>query len=151
MRTVRVSLLLALALLFSGCASLTGDYDPPVVTLEHFRALPAEGGAPRFEMVLRIANPNKEPLDIAGIAYTVSVRDRKLLSGVTDEVPHIDPYSEGTVTMQAGLQLIQMLRLFADLGLEPSDALHYKFSAKIDFRGFMPTQRVEETGTINLR
>ncbi len=151
MRFTCLSILLSLALLLGGCASLTADYDPPVVTLENFRALPAEGGAPRFEIVLRIANPNKEALDIAGIAYSVSVHDRKLVSGVTNEVPHIAAYAEETVTLEAGLQLLEMLRLFAELGLEPTDELNYSFSAKIDFEGWLPTQRVEESGLIRLR
>ena len=151
MTRVRLSLLLLMALFLAGCASLTAEYDPPTVTLESFKALPAEAGAPRFEILLRVANPNKEALDIAGIAYTVSVHERKLISGVTNDVPRIEGYSEQTVTMQAGLQLFQLLRLIADLGLEPSDELAYSFTAKIDFRGFIPTQRVAESGTFKLR
>ncbi|MFV8817338.1 LEA type 2 family protein [Haliea sp. E17] len=142
---------LLLIVLLAGCTSLTAERDPPIVSLENFRALPSEGGAPRFEIVLRIANPNKEALDIAGIAYTVSVRERKLISGVSNEVPRIEGYSEETVTMQAGLELFQLLRLLADLGMEATDSLDYSFSAKIDFRGFIPTQRVAESGTLKLR
>ncbi len=142
--------LLLLAFL-SGCTSLTGEYDPPTVSLESFQPLPSETGAPRFEIVLRVANPNKEALDIAGIAYTASVRGRDLVSGVSNQVPRIEGYSEERVTLEAGLQLFELLRLLADLGLEATDTLDYKFSAKIDFRGFIPTQRVEESGTLRLR
>ena len=81
--------LLGLAFLLTACASITPEFDPPKVNLESFRALPSEGGAPRFELKLRIANPNTQSLDIAGISYSVDVLDRELISGVTNEVPLI--------------------------------------------------------------
>ena len=34
---------------------------------------------------------------------------------------------------------------------QPSDTFEYRFLAKIDFNGFVPTQRVEETGEIKLQ
>lgn len=136
--------------LLSGCSTLIPSLDPPKVTVESFRALPSEGnGAPRFEIKLRIANPNEMSFDIAGISYSVDVLGRELLSGVTNDIPVIEGYSEGVVTLEAGLQLLEILRLVAGLGREMTDTLEYRFAAKVDFRGLMPTQRVEETGTFS--
>ena len=146
----RILYLIVLAQLLSACASLTPEFDPPKVALESFRALPSEGGAPRFEMKLRIANPNKQSLDIAGISYSVEILDRELLSGVTNEVPLIEGYAEEVVTLEAGLQLFEMIRLIAGLAGEEVSNLNYSFRAKIDFNGFTPTQRIEESGTIDL-
>lgn len=144
-----VSLLMALFLL-SSCASVTPELDPPKVTLESFGSLPAEGNTPRFEIKLRIANPNKQTLDIAGISYSVSILDKELISGVSNDVPVIEGYSEGIVTLEAGLQLFQLVRLLTSLGSTTSDTLQYTLSAKIDFNGFVPTQRIKETGEITL-
>ena len=52
--------------------------------------------------------------------------------------------------IHASLQWVEVVRLLTSLGSAPTDELQYRFSAKIDFEGFVPTQRVEETGTINL-
>ena len=139
------------ALLITGCATLTTEMDPPVISLESFRTLPAQELGPRFEIVLRVQNPNKQELDIAGIAYTIELLDRELISGVTNDVPLIAGYSEETVTLEVGINLIEMLRLLGSLGRTGSDALDYRFAAKIDFNGFLPTQRVEETGKITLQ
>lgn len=147
---VRLGVLLCALSMLSACASLMGDRDPPTVSVENVRSLPGEGSAPRFEITLRIANPNKEALDIAGISYSIDILDHSLVTGVTNQVPHIDAYSEQTVTLEAGVNLFQLLRLLADLGRQRSEALDYRFAAKIDFRGFVPTQRVEETGRITL-
>jgi LEA14-like dessication related protein len=144
-------LLLTWFLMLSGCASITPDLDPPKVTLESFRALPIQGSAPRFEIKLRVVNPNKQTLDIAGISYSVELLDKELISGVTNDIPIIEGYSEEVVTLEAGLQLFQLMRLLTSLGSSASDSLEYRFSAKIDFNGFVPTQRIEETGEITLK
>ena len=62
----------------------------------------------------------------------------------------IDGYSEGVVTLDSSLQLFQLLKLLASLGQNLGEDLEYRLSAKIDFRGLVPTQWVEETGTIDL-
>jgi LEA14-like dessication related protein len=143
-------IIFAWLLMLSSCASITPDLDPPKVTLESFRALPSQGNAPRFEITLRVVNPNKKTLDIAGISYSIELLDKELISGVTNDIPVIEGYSEEVVTLEAGLQLFQLMRLLTSLGSSASDSLEYRFSAKIDFNGFVPTQRIEETGEITL-
>lgn len=137
-------------LMLSACATLTSDVDPPKVTMESFRSIASESGTPRFEIKLRVTNPNKQPLDVAGIGYSVEIQGKELVSGVTNDVPLVEAYSEEMVTLEASLQLFQLLRLVTSLATVESDALAYRFSAKIDFKGFTPTQRIEETGTISL-
>lgn len=144
-----LALLLA-ALTLAGCASLMAERDPPVVSVENIRSLPSQGEGPRFEIVLRVANPNKEALDIAGISYSIDIQGHSLVSGVTNQVPRIAGYTEETVTLNAGVNLIEVLRLLGNLGQARGDALEYTFAAKIDFEGFLPTQRVTETGTLAL-
>ena len=150
MRSMKLSLVALILLALSGCSTLVSDVDPPKVTMESFRFLPATGGAPRFEIKLRVLNPNKEPLNIVGISYGIELLDRELISGVSNDVPNIAAYGEGVVTLNASLQWFEVMRLLTSLGSAPTDELEYRFSAKIDFEGFVPTQRVEDTGTIKL-
>ena len=152
---MKKSLLQTVAIMFwllmlSACATLTSEVDPPKVTMESFRSIASESGTPRFEIKLRVTNPNKQPLDVAGIGYSVEIQGKELVSGVTNDVPLVEAYSEEVVTLEASLQLFQLLRLVTSLATVESAALAYRFSAKIDFRGFTPTQRIEETGTISL-
>ena len=62
----------------------------------------------------------------------------------------IKGYTEEVVTLEAGLQLLELLRLLTSLGSHRGDTLPYSFNAKIDFHGFVPTQRVKESGEIQL-
>jgi hypothetical protein len=75
---------------------------------------------------------------------------KELMSGVTNEVPRIEPYGDAVVTVESSLKLFQLLRLLADLGTHPTDRIDYRVAAKIDFAGLIPTQRVEQTGEIDL-
>lgn len=152
MKSSRLAVIFGLVVFFmAGCASITPDIDPPKITLESLSPLPSEGGAPRFEIKLRIANPNKQSFDIAGISYGVEIQGKELISGVSNDVPELGPYSEEVVTLEAGLQLFQLLRLLTSLGKDTGDSLDYRFTAKIDFNGFVPTQRIEETGSFTLK
>ncbi len=143
-------LLLLVLLALGGCAGLQKEFDPPGVTVESFRSLPGSEGAPRFEIGLRVTNPNAQALEIVGIAYSIELLGKQVMEGVSNEIPTIEPYGEAQVTVTASLKLFQLLRLFASLGQEPTDAIDYKVSAKIDFAGLIPTQRVEQTGEIDL-
>ncbi len=142
---------LAWFLLVTGCASLTTPMDPPNVSLESFDSLPStEGGAPRFLIKLRVQNPNEQALDIAGISYAIELVGTEVVTGVSKDIPVIDGYSEGVVSIEASLKLFQVLKLLASLGQTQEDDLTYRFTAKIDFKGLVPTQRVEEEGQISL-
>jgi LEA14-like dessication related protein len=139
-----------LSLTLVACASLTGDLDPPTVTVENVESLSNSGSTPRFLITLRIANPNKQALDIVGVSYSMELLGKELINGVTNDVPRIEPYGEEVVKLEAGIRLFELLRLLASLGREQADELDYRFEAKIDFEGFLPTQRVEEAGVISL-
>lgn len=137
--------------LLTACASLTTPMDPPNVSLESFSNEPSEGGGPRFLIKLRVQNPNEQSLDISGISYSIALAGREVLTGVSKDIPVIEGYSEGIVTLDASLKLFQMLRLLASLGQSEADKLTYRFAAKIDFKGLVPTQRLEEEGELSLK
>jgi LEA14-like dessication related protein len=145
------TLVLPVLLLLVSCASIIPDIDPPRVTVESFKALPGSDTTPRFEIKLRIANPNTQALDIAGISYGIELMGNEVVSGVTNEVPRIEGYTEEVVTIESGLKLFQLLKLLAGMGHNPTDTLDYRLTAKIDFSGLVPTQRIEESGSITLR
>lgn len=153
MNTIYIRLLpllfFGLALL-AGCAGITSNLDPPKVSLVSIRNLPVQGEAPKFEIKLRVMNPNNQRLDIAGVSYSVAFMGKELVTGVANDIAPIEGYGEGIVTLDAGLQLLELLRLMASLGTSGSEPLEYRFTAKIDFNGFTPTQRIEETGEITL-
>ena len=149
-RSPVVCFALGLILCVAGCASVVPATDPPKVSVESVESIPVEGSAPRFRITLRVINPNTQALDIVGISYGIEIMDHEVVTGVTNDVPVIDGYSEGIVTLDAGLQLFELMKLLATLGRSQGEPLEYRFVAKIDFKGLVPTQYVEEKGELAL-
>ena len=71
-----------------GCASLQSGYETPVVTITSFDAIPTNG-IPQFKIGLHIVNPNRTPLDLKGVSYTIALEGHKIMTGVSNKLPHI--------------------------------------------------------------
>jgi len=106
--------------------------------------------APRFEIGLHVINPNRMALDLAGLSYTVSLEGHQILSGVANDLPAIDAYGEGDVTLLATADLFNSISLFADLVRQPRDNFSYELEAILDLGGIYPNVNVDKKGQISL-
>lgn len=136
--------------LLPACATLDPDYEEPTVTLSSFRALPSEGMVPAFEIGLRIINPNRQPLRLEGVVYTIAIEGHELVKGVGKDYPLIEGYSEGTITLTASANLLAGIRFVGDMMQSSGRPLEYEFKAKLDTGGVFPSIRVTERGTFDL-
>lgn len=133
------------------CAGLRPGYETPTVTVNAFRVLPSQAAVPKFEIGLHVINPNRESLELRGIAYTVSLDDHELLKGVGNDLPIIDGYGEGDFTVTASANLIAGIRFIGDMMTGSKDKLRYDLEAKLDVGGFRPAIRVRDSGQISLQ
>jgi len=134
--------------LLVGCASLSSDFEKPQVQLVSFKPLAAEGFEQRFEIRLRILNPNNSDLNIQGMSYHFSLNDHKLVSGVSNEIPNIPAYGEGVVLLNGSTNLISGGRFIFDLLQGNKDTLTYDLEAKIDVGAFIPSIKIVENGVL---
>ncbi|GAB6081894.1 hypothetical protein JCM30471_08080 [Desulfuromonas carbonis] len=141
---------LAACLLVFGCAGLGPGFEEPTVGLSSFRFLPSEGMAPRFEIGLHIVNPNRTPLKLDGIVYSVTLGGQKVLTGATSDLPEIAVYGEGEVTLTATTDLLRSIRLLASLVNQPQGIVPYELDAKLDIGALRPRIHLQEKGEINL-
>lgn len=146
-----VAAVLAMALMLQACTGLRPDYDPPTVNVKSFRALPSNGAMPEFEIVLNVSNPNRDPLQLLGVAYTVRLNGRDLIKGVGNDLPVIDGYGNGDFTLTATASMVSGIRFINDLLNSGSDSIRYELEAKLDVGGFRPAIRVKDTGEISLQ
>lgn len=142
--------LLAMASL-PGCASLQPNFETPGVTVTSFRILPSSGLAPEFEIGLRVSNPNPQALNLRGVAYTASLDGRELIKGVANDLPTIEAYGTGDVTLTATPDVMGGIQFFTELMRDPRDAVKYELEAKLDVGSFVPAIRVRDRGEIALR
>ncbi|NNF67555.1 MAG: LEA type 2 family protein [Gammaproteobacteria bacterium] len=148
----KVKLLLLTAALLSGCAGMGAGYDTPTVSVQSFRPVPSDAGSglPSFEIRLHVINPNLEPLELAGVAYTISLDGQDIIKGVGNELPVIEGYGEGTFTLTAGFNVLAGIRLFRSLMAKQGDSFEYSFKAKLDPGAFKRKIRITDSGSITL-
>ncbi len=145
------ALVMAAALL-TGCAGMGSGYEIPSVSVQSFRPIASDtgGGLPAFEIRLHVINPNLEPLELAGISYTISLDGQDIIKGVGNELPVIQGYGEGTFTVTAGISLIAGIQLFRSLIDKDSDSFDYSFKAKLDPGAYKRKIRIADSGSISL-
>jgi LEA14-like dessication related protein len=150
-RCRNISLLVVAVASLAGCAAMRSDYEAPSVSVQSFRPAAADGGGlPTFEIVLHVINPNLEPLELAGISYSISLDDHKLIKGVGNDLPVIEGYGEGSFTVTAAFNVIAGIQLFRSLMKKDSDSFDYAFEAKLDPGAYKRKIRISDSGSISL-
>ena len=139
-----------LAVLLAGCAGLRPGWETPTVTVKSVRAIPSQGMLPDFEIDLHVVNPNREALKLAGVSYTVSLEGYELIKGVGNDLPVIEGYGEGDITLNASADLFAGVGLIRELMSTGKDTLSYRFEAKLDPGALRPSIRIKDTGEVSL-
>jgi LEA14-like dessication related protein len=126
-------------------------YEAPTVSVQSFRPISSNDGSglPKFEIVLHVINPNLEPLELAGVSYTISLDGQALIKGVGNELPVIDGYGEGQFTLTAGFNLMAGIRLFRSLMEKKNEGFDYRFEAKLDPGAFRRNILISDSGTVS--
>ena len=106
---------------------------------------------PEFEIGLRVVNPNREALRLAGLSYTIDLDGREIIKGVSNELPVIEGYGSGDIMVTAAPDVLGSVGFIMDLMQQPRDAIRYSIEAKLDIGTFMPAIRVRDEGEISLR
>ena len=147
-----LAVLVAAVASLAGCAGMASDYEAPSVSVQSFRPIATDdgGGLPTFEIVLHVINPNLEPLELAGISYSISLDDHKLIKGVGNNLPVIEGYGEGSFTVTAGFSVLAGIRLFRSLMEKEGDSFDYSFEAKLDPGPYKRKIYIADSGSLSL-
>lgn len=144
----QLAFMLVAATIFPGCVTIPADFVQPGVTVVSVAPRDWNSLTPEFEIVLRVTNPNRTPLKIAGLSYTVHLEGNKVIEGVASKLPKIAAYGEEDVTLQAAADLFGGLNLLAGLLAAPSNQIGFEFNAQIDLGTFHPMININKTGAI---
>jgi len=149
-RARRRACIVLLALGVAGCASLAPGFEPPKLRVVSLRPVDGDDMAPRFEIGLRVINPNAESIAMRGLSYTVALEGQDIIEGVARDLPTVPGYGEADVSLLATVSLLAGIRLVGDLMQRPRDAVAYELRAKLDLGAMRPAVRIEDAGTIRL-
>ncbi len=122
---------LLLAALLSGCASMSGGLEPPIVIVANLQPLPSEGFAPRFRVTLDLQNRNNEPLAIAGVDFDLDVDGRRFASGVSAMNITLPPLGQTTAEVDITVSGLSVARQLFDWLQTPPEVLKYEISGHL--------------------
>jgi LEA14-like dessication related protein len=145
-RTLSVLCLLTLA---ASCATLSPDFDKPVVEVVGLQPIKGSGLEARFRISLRIVNPNEADLQVKGIYYELDIQGSRLMSGASSEAATVPGYGEAVVELEGSASVLGSLGLIRKLMTEPpKDGIDYELSAKISLGNMPRAVRVKQAGRI---
>ena len=152
MTKISCYVLFSLSLLFTlSCATLQPGYETPTVSITSFEAIPSQGMIPQFQIGLHIVNPNRSPLNLKGISYTITLEGHKIMTGVSNQLPRIEAYGEGDLVLNASVDLFSSIGFFTDLMRnQKKDKFSYSLNAKLDAGSLHPLIRITKKGEISL-
>lgn len=150
-KNVYCSVFFILSLIVFGCAGLQPGYEKPTVSITSFEAIPAEGMVPKFQIGIHIINPNRTPLQLKGISYTVSLEGHHVITGVSNQLPEIEAYGEGDVMLNASVDLFNSIGFMSDLiRNRGKEQISYDLDTKLDAGTLYPLVKVSKKGKLSL-
>lgn len=135
------------ALGLAGCASLAGLQETPRVTLAGLMPIDIGLLEQRYAATLRIQNPNKVPLVIQGMDYTIEVNDREFASGLSNEALEVPPFGERTLEVSLVSSLVALIEQLRSL---EQGKLQYRLFGRASVKGVPGTVAFSHDGELKL-
>lgn len=137
MRPVRICIrqcvcLPLVALLLAACAALQPYAEPPRVSLVSIRPLDMQMLEQRYALRIRILNPNRVELPVAGLSYTLEVNGREFAYGVSQQAVTIPPYGEAVLDVELVSNLLDLLR---QIDRSQDGGLAYRLHGRLGLSG----------------
>jgi hypothetical protein len=132
--------------MIAGCSTIRPEFVAPSVSVTSFQPLPPEGIAPRFEINLRVVNPNSTQLGLRGMHYTLRLNNYDVVSGATNALPVVPAYGEASFKVVATVGLFEGMRFVSDLLQHSTGHVSYTLKAKLDVGAMLPAINIEKTG-----
>lgn len=133
--------------LIAGCATLRPDFEMPSVSIISFIPLSSQGIAPRFEIGMRVVNPNSTQLILRGMSYKVALNNYEVVDGAANQLPDVPAYGEAEFKVVATVGLFESIRFVNDMLQNSRGQITYNLKTKLDVGAIVPAIRIEKTGS----
>ena len=120
-----------LLILVSGCSSLS-SHDPLNIDVAGIEPLPGQGMEMRFNLTLRVQNPNDSAVDYDGIALEMEINDRPLATGVSDQKGQVPRFGESLIKVPLSISAYSILRqAMGASSFQPGQEISYELRGKL--------------------
>jgi LEA14-like dessication related protein len=103
----------------------------------------------RFEIRLRVLNPNANDITISGLYTELFLQERRVLTGTSSDRSRIPAYGEGEITLNAGIGMLDSMALVRELAEQrPATGMPYTLKTKLSVGGLPLALRLEHRGIL---
>lgn len=141
-------LLLTIAMMLAGCASLGQKLETPRVNLVGLKVLDLQLFEQRFGLTLRVQNPNRTELAIDGISFEVEINDREFAHGVDNQTVTVPAFGESVLEVEVVSSLFSLVDQLRDLNRRSGKPLDYRIHGRISLAGNPISIPFEQTGQL---
>ncbi len=149
-RWLRYPFYVAALLLLSACATLSGQVDPPQMSVAGLQIVDATVFEQRYRIQLRIQNPNDFALPIVGMSYDLELNGQPFLRGVSNHAVTIPAYGQGVVEVDAVSTLFSFVRQIEELQRGQLESLTYSLQGKISLQNRLLKLPFDFAGELSL-
>jgi LEA14-like dessication related protein len=135
--------------LVAGCSTLHPNFETPSVTVTSFKLLPSQSLTPRFEIGMRVVNPNSAELNLRGMSYKVFLNDYEVVEGAANALPVVPASGEAEFHVIATVGLIEGMQFVNDMLQNARGQVAYRLQSKLDIGPMTPSIRIEKTGSFS--
>ena len=145
----RIPVILFLLALLASCTSLP-DYEQPRVSVAGIEPVKGEGMELRFNVKLRIQNPNTVEINYQGMMVDLMLDGNRIASGVSNQPGNVPAYGETVYTLPVTVSVFSAARQVIGLLQKPQQtALPYEISGKLE-SGLFGSVRFSDKGALKL-
>ena len=124
-RFCKCSLLLA-GLFLAACATVPSDTEPPKISIANIAPKDVTIFEQRFDVQLRIQNPNEKELGINGIRFDIDLNEHEFANGMSGENVTIPRFSSQVLNVEVITGISSFLRQFQEFNKTGSSKLRYR-------------------------
>ena len=115
----------------SSCSSLISKPESPRLTLVGLQLISVELLEQRYQVSVRVKNPNDFELPIRGIDFRLDINDQAFADGVSKQSVTVPPYGEVVLELEVTSNLLRVFRQFQSLQEDRGSAFNYRINGRL--------------------
>ncbi len=127
----KIFLLLYCTATLTACSLFGGYQETPHVSLVGIQPIEMGLLEQRYELQLRILNPNDKEIPVKGLSYSIEINGHVFAYGVSRQPVTIPPFSEALLDVEVVSNLLNIMQQFQEKSGESSNSLKYRLRGKI--------------------
>lgn len=134
----------------AGCAGMFGR-DPLRVSVAGIEPLAGQGMEMRFNLRLRVQNPNEAPIDFSGVSVELDLNGKTFATGVSDQVGTVPRFGETVIGVPLTVPAFTAVRqAFAFADSAQTGQFPYVLRGRLAGGGATGSTRFIDQGTLSL-